>query len=78
MIVFLIEGLTGFVLAALGMIGSFALLIIAVSLLPIFGMFGIALYEGFEILHERHVPERRTREKALPLTRSFGRPVLHH
>jgi hypothetical protein len=78
MIVFVVVGLTVFVLATLAVIGSIAFFIVAVSLLPIFGMFGVALYEGVETLRERPSPEPRTQARTRPVTGSVGRPVPHH
>jgi hypothetical protein len=78
MIALVIIGLSVLVLAAITMVGSFAMFILAASIVPILGMFGFAAYEGFGILHERKAPEAPTRAKTHPVRRGLGRLVPHH
>jgi hypothetical protein len=78
MIAVAVEGLTAIVLLALTVVGSFAMLILAVSLLPILGMFGAAVYEGVEMIHEREPRDRRRRSTARPVTHRLGHPLPHH
>jgi hypothetical protein len=78
MIVFVILCLTVLALLAITMVASVAVFIVGVSILPIFGMFGVAVYEGIQMLSERESPERRVGARTRPVTGGLRRALPHH